>query len=178
MPGKITGILAGNRTLGHRNYAPGHPREDRSSLLPCLCSGSWNRFWFRRIVFASPEVEPLVTGSFGSDGFSWRVHSLDLSLTLCISSLPLSVSFLPQSFDVSLLVSSLSRSLPLISINLTVSHSLARFLCISWLEEGKGRTTKKKKGEERTKEEACDFQRCEGAFYKCESNECRRWRAG
>jgi hypothetical protein len=104
--------------------------------------------------------------------------TLSLSLSLCISSLPLSVSFLPQSLDVSLSVSSLSRSLPFISLNLMVSHSLARFLCISWLKESKGRTTKKEKGEERTKEEACDFQRGEGTFYKCESNECRRWRAG
>jgi hypothetical protein len=44
---------------------------------------------------------------------------------------------------------SLSRSLPLVSLNLTVSHSLARSLCISWLEESKGRARKREKGEER-----------------------------
>jgi hypothetical protein len=40
-----------------------------------------------------------------------------------------------------------------------VSHSLVRSLRISSLEESKGRTTKQEKGEERRKEEVCDFQR-------------------
>jgi len=135
-PPKITSKI-------NHNAGQHHPREDRSSLSPCLCSGSQNRFWFLLIVFASPEVGPQVTGSFESDGFSSRVHrkigfrsglcssalrmgSLSLSLkspslsqvslSLSLSSLnsSMSLSWSPLCHDLSLLFLSISRSLTLL----------------------------------------------------------------
>jgi cation transport ATPase len=57
----------------------------------------------------------------------------------------------------SLPVSSLSRSLLLISLNLTVSHSLARFLCISWFERAKEEQQRRRKDKKERRKKRVNF---------------------
>jgi hypothetical protein len=58
---------------------------------------------------------------------------------------------------------------------LTVSYFPTQSPVISQNAERRKRMRKKEKGEERMKGKACDLQRDNALFYKCESDECRSW---